>query len=276
MLHHELVVATEATDPTTPSPEGAETIVFLHGILGSSPNLRTLARKVIEGTTRRALLLDLPAHGRSPDPPLSAASLAGCEAALTETLAALSITPRAIVGHSFGGKVAMEYVARHGGPRDAFFLDSAPGERVDRRGSEETVDVLRILRALPRSFATKPELVAALSGHGLSHPVAQWLAMSSVPVDGGVALRFDLAVIDSLLDSYFSTSFWPMFESPPASTRLHVVIGARSTVYLPADRERLSELASPSLTVDLVDAGHWVHVDALAPLTRILRARLET
>ena len=45
--------------------------------------------------------------------------------------------------------------------------------------------------------------------------------------------------------------------------RVHLVIGDRSYSYSPADRERAARISASSerVTVDVLPAGHWVHVD---------------
>src|SRR5262245_61132713 len=92
------------------------TILFLHGILGRGSNLRTIAKSFIVARPHwSAFLVDLRGHGRSPkgSPDPSIAAAAGDVLAIA---AEAVPTVRAIVGHSLGGKVAME-AARLGGLR---------------------------------------------------------------------------------------------------------------------------------------------------------------
>src|SRR4030095_5380597 len=86
----------------------ASAIAFLHGILGRGNNLRTIARKFVEARPRwSALLGDLRGHGRSP----KGAPARSIEAAARDVLE-LAYRTRpplaAVVGHSFGGKIALE------------------------------------------------------------------------------------------------------------------------------------------------------------------------
>src|SRR5579862_164898 len=88
-----------------------QAIAFLHGILGRGINLRMIARRFVEARPDwTAWLVDLRGHGQSPkstpEPSIEAA------ARDVVALAARAELPlRAIAGHSFGGKVALE-VAR--------------------------------------------------------------------------------------------------------------------------------------------------------------------
>src|SRR5688500_19013260 len=113
--------------------------VFLHGILGSGANWRTFARQIVAARPEwGALLVDLRLHGESRDllPPHTLAAAARDVALAVE---ARGGGVRAVLGHSFGGKVAIalagELAGAANGPLDDLFVvDSTPGARPDRRG----------------------------------------------------------------------------------------------------------------------------------------------
>src|SRR5690606_9002126 len=113
-------------------------IVFLHGILGSGANWRTFARQIVTARPAwGALLVDLRLHGESRDfpPPHTLAAAAGDVAEALRDLPSGSV--RAVLGHSFGGKVGIE-LARQGpggSLEHLFVVDSTPSARPDGRGS---------------------------------------------------------------------------------------------------------------------------------------------
>lgn len=78
-------------------------------------------------------------------------------------------------------------------------------------------------------------------------------------------MRFalDLEEVRALILDYFARDMWPVVESPPGETRIHLVIGERSDSYSEADRQRAMQIAAISdrVTVDVLPAGHWLHVD---------------
>jgi hypothetical protein len=58
---------------------------------------------------------------------------------------------------------------------------------------------------------------------------------------------------------------------------VHLVIGTRSTVYDRDDTLRAQALETHGegqVTVDLIDAGHWIHVQAAAEVLATMRRRL--
>ena len=54
---------------------------------------------------------------------------------------------------------------------------------------------------------------------------------------------------------------------------MHLVIADRSASYSGVDRERARALAGERVTVDLLPAGHFVHVDDPGGLVRVMLDR---
>lgn len=270
-LHHDIVRAEGATV--------AETIGCLHGILGSGANLRSLARRIVAADSRwQVALVDLRGHGRSSLPP-PPHTVAACAADVAELVVRLDVPVRAVLGHSFGGKVALELAARGmlDGLRDVVVVDSLPGARPDRRGSETVLAVLDALERMPSVLESREQFLALARATGLAEQVAAWLAMSLRKTASGWSLTFDLGAVRAMLDDYFALDLWPFLEDRPpgAEPRVHVVVGARSPVFSSDDRSRLERLAREGrASADVLDAGHWVHVDDLEGLARVVERRV--
>jgi pimeloyl-ACP methyl ester carboxylesterase len=257
---------------------GERDALFLHGILGSGQNLRSLARRFVMACPEwNAVLVDLRGHGRSPKgtPGGTLAEVAADVLALETRLPV-----GAVVGHSFGGKTALEVARRAPASLSrVVVIDSTPGARPGGRGSETATSVIeRLTHLASRTFPSKKAFVEAVIAGGESKPIAEWLAMSTERVGTGDEVRFalDLAEIGRFMDSYFTTDLWPVVEQPPGEARIHFVVGARSDVFDASDRARADALAARDhrVTVDVLPAGHWVHVDDFAGLLRVMVERL--
>lgn len=285
-----LPLAVEHLPGSVPSTRRA---VFLHGMLGRGNNLRSLARRFVDARPGwDALLVDLRGHGASPksspDPSLSAA------AGDVHALCAGS-NVAALIGHSFGGKVALEVarIAHSAGSQTGtaalalpglahvVTLDTNPGVRRpgDVTGRDSVVAVLQLLAGLPAVHASRTAFVEALVAQGLSRMLAGWLAQSTEAAPtapGAVRFALDLGELRALLDSYFANDLWPFLSQPPPGLHIHLVIGERSASYSPADRERAAQLAAtwPQITVDLLPTDHWVHAEDPEGLLKLLAARL--
>jgi esterase len=244
-------------------PERA--IAFLHGILGRGNNLRTIAKRFVEARPAwTAWLVDLRGHGGSPKG-TPGASLEAAARDVVDLAGSAGLPLTAIAGHSFGGKVALE-VARIGEPRSlerGIVIDSAPGSREPLREGDSALAVIDAIQSLPPTFKSKADFIEAIIRSGKSRALAQWLATSLEKENDHVRFALDLLEVRALMLDYFARDLWPVVENPPGAVHLHLVIGDRSDSYSPADRERARQIAASSgrVTVDVLPAGHWVHVD---------------
>jgi pimeloyl-ACP methyl ester carboxylesterase len=141
-------------------------------------------------------------------------------------------------------------------------LDASPSARPDGTGSEQSRDVLALLRGLPRTFRSRGEFVAAVEAGGQPRFMAQWLAMNLVPEAGGT-LRWSLELegMESLFRSVLTEDDWDVVSSLPEGVRLTFIIGGGSGV---VEAPALTQLAQlPRVRVEVIPgAGHWLHVDA--------------
>jgi pimeloyl-ACP methyl ester carboxylesterase len=252
-------------------------IVFLHGILGRGNNWRGIARQLVKDDPHwGAVLVDLRAHGDSRElaPPDTLDAAADDVVRLARTLPG---ELGAVLGHSFGGKVALAMLGRIDLPR-LLVVDSLPGARPDRRGSEGTIAVIETLRALPAELPSRDAFIAHVAAHH-GEEIAKWLAMSLDRTEHGVRFGLDVARITALLDGYFTRDLWPAIDPPPAGTIVDLVIGGRSSVYSEDDREHARQIASrhpEAVRVHVLEkAAHWVHVDDPEGLIAIVRDALE-
>lgn len=264
----------------TLGPAPTRWVYLLHGILGQGGNLRTVAKRWIgHRQDTGAVLVDLRNHGRSlqlapPD------DLDACAADVEQLAAALGRPPAAVLGHSFGGKVALKIAQRahaRGEPlAELWVLDSTIGskrlEDVDSHPGS-TQAIVKMLEALPPTFASREWFASTLEDGGLAPSLVAWLAMQVQRTADGYRFGPDMARIRALLESYFAEDLWPVVETPFAR-RVHVVVAGKSSTFGPADRERLraAEVSTGGATTMHLfeDSTHWVHVDAADALDAAL------
>jgi len=257
--------------------DAPHTAFVLHGILGTGRNFTGIARALVAAADAwRFVLIDHRNHGASEDPaaPHGLADVAGDVDALARELA---YPPDAIIGHSYGGKVALTYAAAHGDqPLDVWVIDSALGAQhaADVRDGE-VLAVLDALRATPGPFAKRGDAARALVQKGVPEPIAKWLSMSVRSGRDGFSWRFDLTRIEEMIEDYYQTDQWPLLEGPLPGRHIHIVRGTRSGRWTSDDIERLETLRDVgAIEYHELDAGHWVHVDAPEGLIDIIAASL--
>ena len=270
MLAHSLVTAKSA-DP-------AKLMLFLHGILGNRANWRGIARRFVAARPDwGAVLVDLREHGDS----LGLSGPHGLQAVtddLAELEASLALTVGGAIGHSFGGKVVLEWLrSRANRSTEAWVIDASPSPSSSDGDASATAEVLRTLESLPGNWPSREAFVAALAEAGQPRGIAEWLAMNLRRTnDGGRRFGPELTVIRELIEDYARADCWDIVEAPPPGCSLGLVIGAKSKAFSSADRQRAEQIAArnPQVSVHLVEgAGHWVHVDAPDALLTLLTSR---
>jgi esterase len=265
MLNHEKV--------TAPGARPARWLYVLHGIYGAGRNWASVMRRVVrQRPDWGVLLVDLREHGgsRSQPPPHTVQAAA---ADLVELADTTGIVPAAVLGHSFGGKVALVFAALDAPPARALLqvwvVDSTPEAR-EPAGSAWSM--LSLLRSMPARFNTRQELVDALASHGMQLPVAQWMATNlEAGDDGTYGWRFDLDALEALLHSFFRTDAWAVVEEPRPGLEVHLVKAEQSSVLAGAALQRADDAARQgSAHVHRVAGGHWVNAENPAAIERLL------
>lgn len=239
-------------------------MLFLHGMLGRGTNWQSFARRFVERCPQwSAVLVDLRMHGRSQGfpPPHTLHAAAGDVAELCDSL---ELPVRGVLGHSFGGKVALRWLEHASGVEESWLVDTPPGPRERGEGDDTIGHVLATLKKLPSVYAHRTDFVAALQAEDIPKAIALWLAQNLEHEEGGMRLRIDFDAMDALLQDHLRSDLWPVVDALPESHRLHFVVGERSRVFLPRERELARQRADAgTLALHVIEnAGHWVHAEA--------------
>ncbi|NRA32068.1 MAG: alpha/beta hydrolase [Polyangiaceae bacterium] len=246
--------------------EGANVALLLHGALGSGQNFRSLAKRLQRAyPSWKFVCADLRHHGASHPAP-GPNTLASCTNDL-QRLAGLAGDPQVVIGHSFGGKVALDFAAsRPEGLRQVWVLDSDPGViSPGPRGSAvgEVEAVMEGVRKVPQPIAKRDDVVSHLTEQGFSMMLSRWMTTNLRRVGSAYEWTFDLDSIGELLVDYRARDLWEFLEDCSKSTDVHIVVADRSDRISPHTRARAESLpaASRVSTHRLENSGHWVHVD---------------
>jgi len=263
-------------------------VVFVHGLFGQGRNWSTVARSLAEGP-RRVMTLDLPDHGSSPrSERVDYLAMAGQVAAELERLG----EPVVLVGHSMGGKVAMQVALRR--PelvRALVVVDIAPveypltGGRTDDPDEEASpfAAYITAMRAIDlHTLEDRGEAHDALRDVVPSDAVRGFLLQSlqrePSPGDDGPRWRWalNLPVLADGLEALRG------FPDPPDGAvydgPVLWVAGATSTYVLDEDRPRMDALFPSTQLLRVKGAGHWVHSEQPEVFTAALErfcARVE-
>lgn len=227
-------------------------LVMLHGLFGSGDNFYTLSR--FFGEKYRVYTVDQRNHGRSEHSDvLNYIAMAGD---LNDLLLHEGIGPIYLLGHSMGGKTAMQFALSHPEKVDKLIVvDIGPKEYPPRH--DEIFDALLALRL--DKHKTRAELDAALAQYLSDRPVRQ-LLLKNVARDDAGAFRWkmDVKAIHknyANLNAKIGTN--RIFEKPTLFMR-----GGKSRYILDKDMPGIRSLFPSAEFVTVDGVGHWVHAEA--------------
>lgn len=227
-------------------------VVILHGLLGSLDNWQTFARKL--STRFKVFTVDLRNHGRSPhsDEHSYPAMVSDLEEFFTEH----HIQQAHLIGHSMGGKVAMQFAVTH--PEKALKLivvDIAPKEY---NGGHEVI--FDALTSIDLAQITKRDEADALLARQIDDFAVRQFLLKNLDRtdDGGFAWKMNLP---ALIKNYGKIN-QAIHPEHPVAVSTYVIRGGRSGYVQDADRMRFQHIFPHTEFITISRAGHWVHAEA--------------
>lgn len=204
-------------------------------------------------------------------------------------LGRLRLSPRVIIGHSFGGKVALSMVKQAAKPLArpvrVWVLDATPGKiRAGGDGDDHPAELIAFLRKLPNEVSSKRDVVDSLVQGGFSKDVAQWvvtnLRQKGAPgsPSSSYSWVFNLDGIAEMYQSYEENNLWRIVEDVPRGVHINFLKAERSLHRWALEDLQRIHAAEEQAVEDgggvemhvLEDAGHWVQADNPDGLFKIL------
>ncbi|MBW0102306.1 alpha/beta fold hydrolase [Pseudonocardia sp. KRD291] len=273
-LHGQATSFLEAGDDS-----GGPVVVFLHGLASSSRTWETVLPQL--GRHAHVLALDLLGHGVSAKPVSGDYSLGAYAAELRDLLLILGLDRATVVGHSFGGGVAMQFAYQFPELVERVVLVSSGG-----LGSEVTPalraatlpgagTVLHVAAAITPRWAARltyraarvtPGLSAALSGADLDGLAA---ALNTFG-DGGARAAFVQTVrgaLDGAGQRLAGTDRLYLLDGVPV-----LLVGGSRDPVIPVAHTRAAHTLIPGSRLEVFDgSGHFPHAEHPHRFTALLR-----
>lgn len=240
-------------------------VVLLHGLFGMGNNLGGLSRSLQE--YYRVHSLDLPNHGRSAW--TDNMDLAELAAAVVRWMDHRHLEMAHVVGHSLGGKVAMQLALDAPYRVDALVVaDIAPVTYPPRHDA-----VFAALAAVDRaSCRSRNEAAALMAEHLQEESVIQFLLLSlSRDQEGLFRWRFNYPV---LRDSYLQLRK-AVAGQMPFNGRTLFIKGGASDYILPEHETVIAKHFPNAEIAELPGAGHWLHVEQPKRFNQLVRNFLD-
>jgi pimeloyl-ACP methyl ester carboxylesterase len=239
-------------------PPDALPLVMLHGLFGSSDNWLGVAHKIAQGLPAHVYALDLRNHGLSPhSDEMSFPAMAGDVA---EFLDARGLDRIQLLGHSLGGKVAMQFALTFPDRVEKLVIvDIAP-----RPYAPEHLPIFNALLALDlRQFQSRSQIEEALAPEIPDLTLRRFLLKNLAHETDAAGTRvfkwrIPLAAIQANYPKLCEATVSPNPFRGPALF-LH---GGRSAYISEKDAPQIRQLFPMAKIETIARANHWVHADA--------------
>ncbi len=226
-------------------------LIILHGLLGSSGNWRVISKSLSD--ICRVIAMDLPNHGGSPH--VADADLGIACDSVVETMRAAGIKRAYILGHSMGGKIAMQLSSDYPEIMEGLIV----ADMLPKAIPPAHLFILRACEQLDLSEATRrSELDEALSR---SIPQFETRAFILKNIQRNEDNNFCWQInLQNIISNYKIVSDAPKLLMPYEGRTLF--LGGENSPYRIASQKTLIHSWFPNAQIETIkNAGHLLHTD---------------
>jgi len=237
-----------------------EPVIILHGLFGFSDNWQTIAKALADH--HLVVTPDLRNHGRSPH------VLTHTYTEMAEDLSVFMdahwMFHATLIGHSMGGKVAMQLALTHPDKVERLVVvDMAPGQADDNHSG-----IFEALMGLDLSKMTDRNDIEAYLTPSIPELGTRQFLLKNITrnADGTFAWKMNLPVLWKHFNDILAPVKGEPFDKPVLFIR-----GSRSDYIKNEDWPLIQKLFPKAELVTIEGAGHWVHAEKPAELLEVIR-----
>ncbi|KAJ3726595.1 alpha/beta-hydrolase [Lentinula raphanica] len=240
--------------------EGA--LIILHGLFGSKCNWSSLSKAFKRDLNIPVYALDLRNHGSSPHAlPMTYTSMA---MDVMHFIEKRKLTNISLLGHSMGGKVAMTLALNPSLPssllQNLIIADIAP---VRAQLSPEFLSYIKAMKRIEHMrLRTRKEVQSVLNEYEKDPDVVLFLLTnilmphSELNREDYIRFRVPLKYMEEAIPEIGSFPYVPSETSWDGRT---LFIKGQRSKFINHHYHQIMEDFFPSMTIETLDAGHWVH-----------------
>lgn len=238
-------------------------VLLIHGLFGDLDNLKRLGRDLEDDF--KVIVMDCRNHGDSfHSDQMSYAAMAKDVEALLDHL---NLAKVSIVGHSMGGKLAMEFALAHADRVQALVIADVAPVAYDARHRHilDALENIDLSQVQSRQDADK-QLAQAIDERG----VRQFLLKNLQRENDAYQWRLNLPVIDSCYEDISGSVREGNYDGP-----VLFVKGGDSNYLTEAHRDAVSSRFNDVDIKIIEGTGHWLHAEKPRIFNRLVRSFLE-
>ncbi|MFT5165241.1 MAG: esterase [Saprospiraceae bacterium] len=239
-------------------------VIILHGLFGNLDNWQTIAKQLARDNW--VFILDQRNHGRSPHVDEISYPL------MAEDLKAFMdqhwIPKAHIIGHSMGGKTAMQFAFEYPDMVDKLVVvDIAPAE--NKTGHQAIFDALLSLPV--EKITSRSEAEEGLKTKIEDHGVRQFL-LKNLSRDKGNGYKWKMNL--QAIHNNYQKILAAIKSDMPYDGESLFITGALSDYVKAKEEKEIHQLFTSATIQNIENAGHWVHADAPEELLNKVNAFL--
>ena len=227
-------------------------IIILHGLFGLGDNWRTIARKLED--EYQCIIPDLRNHGKSPHEPEMNWNVMASD--VMELIEDLDLDQVILMGHSMGGKVAMQLATTYPELVDKLIVvDMAP--KVYPAHHSQVIAAITALD--PAECETRDDAERILRKYILNDEATVQFLMKNISrkPEGGFEWKANMPGIIAAYDALMQD----IAAIHPYLGPTLFVKGEFSDYVTDADMSVIRQLFPAAELISITGAGHWVHAD---------------
>jgi esterase len=240
-------------------------LIILHGLYGSGDNWLTIGRNLSRYFT--VYLVDLRNHGDSPHDPVF--NYDAMTADLEEFLQTEEIEKTCIMGHSMGGKVAMNFALHHQDQvKKLVIIDIALRSYIDTAQTLVHQKIIESLNKLDIIHVTSRADVEAELARNITQPALRKFLLKNLKRNNNGRFYWGLNLI-ALTDSIHEL-LKKIETGGQQFTGDVMVVSGKNSGYINSNDQLAFKKAFPHLRFEELDSGHWIHADQPERLMELL------
>ncbi|ETI58732.1 alpha/beta fold hydrolase [Marinomonas profundimaris] len=240
-------------------------LIVIHGLFGNADNWHSIAQALAEQFT--VYCVDLPNHGKSDN--MMDATYPKMADEILDWAKANHVDSFYLLGHSMGGKVAMQMsaMALPEQIKKLIVVDIAP---VDYQASHTRI--LDGLKAINNGdIHSRKEADALLSQYEPNLAVRQFLLKNLMKSEQGFKLSLS---VDNIANSYATILKKPTIETAVTTPTLFIK-GEHSDYIVAEHQKAITDRFSNASFKVISGAGHWLHAEKPVPFTSLVKRFLQ-
>lgn len=242
-------------------------IIILHGLFGLGDNWRTIAR-LLEAQYQ-CILVDLRNHGRSPHDDVMNYKVMADD--ILELMQDLDLDDAVLLGHSMGGKVAMQFATTYPElTKKLIVVDIAPKQYPSHH--DIVIDAIEAI--LPALLNSRDEAETILRNYlGKDESTVQFIMKNlSRKPEGGFEWKPNMpGIIAAYAELMAEVTAMHPYLGP-----VLFIKGEHSDYVTEKDMPVILQFFPEASLVSIPGAGHWVHADSAVPFTQTVLSFLKT